>query len=131
VARKVKIFAKEAERKLGVKPTTVPRNVTTNTMYSRMKRSHYDTITPIKIIRKMAKSAGKRHNVSITVSKDLKGVKDANAICYTDDYGKTRIRLHPLLKYSYKKNVASIIDHELDHAKVHKRIIRNQHKRGL
>jgi hypothetical protein len=129
MARRVKTFTREAERKVGAKQTTVPRNVTTNTMYSRMKRSHYDTITPIKTIRKMAKSAGKKHNVSITVSKDLKGVKDANAICYTDDYGKTRIRLHPLLKYSYKKNVASIIDHELDHAKVHKRIIRHQLRR--
>ena len=112
------------------------RNMTSTGAYNKMTRQGLKPVTPIKTIRRMAKSASKRSGIPIKVTTDTFTRKHNNtegtcARLYDTKTKKRRveIHLHPILEYSHKTHVADVINHELDHAKVERRVIKHKNRK--
>ncbi len=108
--------------------------MTSTGAYNRLTRKHLKAVTPVKTIRRMAKAASKKSGVPIIVTKDMAGKNYADGVAprwVNTRTGKMRVevRLHPILKYSHRTHVADVINHELDHAEVSKRVIKHRNRR--
>lgn len=110
------------------------RRLTHTGKYHAMREQGIKPITPISEIREIARRKKKKiSNVPITISDKIrdKRIEAATQRYKNPKTGKAQVRiwLHPILSYTRKKYVENVIDHEIDHAKVQKRIAQNYNKR--
>ena len=75
--------------------------------------------TPLRDIKEMAKREAAKHNVKITISKDMAYNPNADGVCIQ---AENTIRLHPILKYYDKTYVDDVIKHEIDHIQAYRKL---------
>ncbi len=106
------------------------KGMTSNRMLNRFKKRKIKPIITLKKLRHMASIVSKRHGVPIKVTKDMtEGHRYADGVSIRDKSGDIHIRVHPVLKYYDKRYAKDVIEHESDHARVDKRVVRNYYKR--
>lgn len=106
------------------------RGMTATRTLNRLKKKKVKPMLSLGQLRLMASRASKRSNVPVKVTRDMtEGHRLADGIAIMDSSGKIHVRIHPVLQYNDKRYARDVIEHELDHAKVDKRIVRNFKKR--
>ncbi len=106
------------------------KGMTATRMLNRLKKRKVKPILTLGKLRLMASRASKRHGTLIKVTRDMtEGHRLADGVAIMDSSGDIHVRLHPVLQYKDKRYVGDVIGHELDHARVDKRIVRNFKRR--
>ena len=86
--------------------------------FKYLKKRGIKPVTPLGVIRKMAKAnSNVRTKITVTEKKYI-GAGRGEAE-FDPNTGKTAIRLHPALQFTTRKHIQSLIDHEKDHVKVY------------
>lgn len=126
MARRVRpAFLQLKKRRPDVYAATVGAGHLTSTQELNMlqKRGIKPVISQ-KELRGMARRASFRSGTPIRITKDMgKGHRLTDGLATRENY-KVSVKLHPILQYRDRRYVADVIGHELDHAKVDKRVIR-------
>jgi len=115
-------YVKVAFTKLPKETTAALRKTshfTSTVAYNKLNKDRVPIVTPLKSIRKLAKSKGKQNRVSIVVSKDMKMHKKADGVCLLRGQGK--VNIHPITKYYDKRYINDLMEHEVDHIKVYRK----------
>ncbi len=89
-----------------------------------LKSKGLKPVTPLKIIRKMARIESKKSGVPIHITKNIGKGEEARTLglaVFKTKTGEVSVRIHPTLQYRTKKQIRSVIRHELDHTKIYKR----------
>ena len=106
------------------------KGMTATRTLNRLKKRKVKPILTLGKLRLMASRASKRRGVPIKVTRDMtEGHRYADGISIRDSSGDVRVRIHPVVQYYDKRYVGDVIGHELDHARVDKRVVRNYYKR--
>ena len=106
------------------------KGMTTTRTLNSLKKRKVKPVLSLGKLRLMASRARKKSGVLVKVTKDMtEGHRYADGVSIRDSSGDVHVRLHPLLQYKDKRYVNDVIGHELDHARVDKRVVSNYEKR--
>jgi hypothetical protein len=102
-----------------------------NKAYDKLKEDGIPKITNKKVLKQIADKFGDKHNVDVKITDDMAGLKDADAVATRDIIMEVNneIRLHPILQYREEEYIRDVLEHELDHVKVNRRVQNNMYKR--
>jgi len=87
-----------------------------------MQKHKIKPVTPMSEVRKIVRTKSKLTKAPIKITKYLGklkgGIGGSEGTAGVYDSGKKIIRIHPVVQYSTKKHIESLIDHEISHVKV-------------
>jgi len=106
------------------------KGLTATRTLNRLKKRKIKPILSLARLRRMASKASKRHNVPIKVTRDMtEGHRYADGVAIRDRSGDVHVRIHPVTQFYDRQYARDVIGHELDHARVDKRVVKNYEKR--
>ncbi len=106
------------------------KGMTATRTLNRLKKRKVKPILTLGKLRLMASRASKRRGVPIKVTRDMtEGHRYADGVSIRDRKGDIHVRIHPVVQYYDKQYAGDVIGHELDHARVGKRVVRNYERR--
>ncbi|KKM50615.1 hypothetical protein LCGC14_1556020 [marine sediment metagenome] len=106
------------------------RRMTSSQTLNRLKKHKIKPVITLNKLRKMAHRKEKASGIPIKVTKDMTtGHRYADGLTIRESTGNVQIRLHPVLRFHDRRYIKDVMGHEVDHAKVDKRVVRNYEKR--
>ncbi len=91
----------------------------TRVAFKALEKAELDTITSLSEIRAIARRYSKRFKVPIVVDAEFIDREHPGADgVHAYRKGKSKIYLHPILKYYTRPYIEGVIEHEIDHMKV-------------
>jgi hypothetical protein len=105
------------------------KNMSSNRALDYLEKRKIKPLVSRGSLNKIISSSRSKNGIPIKISKDMtKGYRYADGVTITKG-NKVNIRIHPMVQYQGKRYVKDIIGHELDHAKVEKKIISRRKKK--
>ena len=102
-------------------------NITSNRLYNRFKKKGIKPNINRKELQRLINKASNKNKIPIKVSRDMAGRPFSDGVSINYKKG-AKVRIHPIAQYYDKGYVKDLIGHEVDHAKIYNRSIKNKGK---
>jgi len=101
--------------------------MTTNRALNRLKKSKVKPVISLNKLRQMVNRKEKASGIPMKVTRDMtEGHSYAAGVAIRETSGAVHVRLHPSLRYHDRRYISDTIGHELDHAKLMKKVVKRK-----